>query len=131
MTHETFRTLIFRLAAPTGCGYARIDAAHMDVPDTAPVRTYRVTLYGATPATFYRPDFEKVGATNFRHNAARQTITFDLDVDAPWNVAEKKDPLRDQAENHPTVRALCTAIGGRVEVVEPHPHKINHAESLE
>jgi hypothetical protein len=122
MTYDHFRDVIFRLAAATGCAYNRIDAGAHHTPDDAPVRTYCVTLFEATPERFARSDFEKVGASNFRHNPARRTITFDIDVAAPW--AEKRaaeEELRTTAESHPTVRRVVAMLGGRVEVVEAAP----------
>jgi hypothetical protein len=100
VTFSRFESLIFQLATPIGCGYYRTDASES---------AYTVVLHGASPSTIDRPALDAHGARNFRHNPARATVSFDLDVEPP---------LREVVERDPVVRRVVEALQGTIEEVE-------------
>jgi hypothetical protein len=102
VTFSRFESLIFQLATPIGCGYYRTEASESGT------RTYTVVLHGASPSTIDRPALDAHGARNFRHNPARATVSFDLDVEPP---------LRERVENDPTVKRVVEVLQGEIEEV--------------
>lgn len=95
MTSPAYRRMIAVLAESGG----------VSVIATGPLRV--VTALNQTPATFPKATYANLGARRFRANPARQTVSFDVDVNDAAAVAAD-----------PRVADLLRLTGGRIEVVE-------------
>lgn len=95
MTSPAYRRLIARLA----------EAGGVSVTGSGTTRT--VTALNQSPATFPKAAYADLGGRNFRANPARQTVSFDVDVDDVAFVVA-----------HPVVAKAVALLDGRIDEVE-------------
>lgn len=95
MNGPAYRRMIAALAESGG----------VSVVATGPLRV--VTALNQTPETFPKATYADLGARRFRANPARQTVSFDVDVNDAAAVA-----------TDPRVTELLRMTGGRIELVE-------------